>query len=671
MALRSDALIPARPGRPAWQPVVMALICAGALCSVFATRVTPTFRSFRLKAVTRTVVPTGGAVIIEVPAFDNAAVAPPFALVARIRNLSSGPQRFSTTVDDERVCEADVRNGDHRVDCVATAWDVSRSHRVRVAALGQDPNRWSLLHLEISTHHGATRNYDLIVVPAAAGGGLRPAWPWVPALLLLFGSLAFVPPPPLTRLLARVHATGLVLMASFLAVVWLAPLLTSYRVLLSPRLFLALSVAAYVPRLWAGVSWLLEDDGAPGRRRAGLVLIVAALAFGMYVVVVERLCSDLFHGNCSGFLRISRTMFDNDPMLNQRKDVRDSLVLTPAGGYDGQFMYFAAFDPLLTRYRSDPAVYRSFIDAPPYRFGRIGFSWLAVIFSGGRWAYFPSVMMGLILGALAGVAACLALADSTEPSKVFLGALVVLIPGFWQSVQLCLPEPVAACLLLAGYLLARRRRPVLAGLVFALSLLIRETGAVLVVALAAEAVWGRRRKEALTLMAVALVPYVLWRLYVGWVLWPDWGLQGFWLNVNNVGVPLAGLIELMNRVRSGSYYPNDPAVPRAAVYFCALLVAGFALALFAAVRSKSAPAAAAAIYGALALSLTYDSIWLHVGNGQRGTYEMFLALALVTATTTRPSRAMKLALGVFWAASAGYVFYGSFDSILIRLAFLT
>ena len=41
-------------------------------------------------------------------------------------------------------------------------------------------------------------------------------------------------------------------------------------------------------------------------------------------------------------------------------------------------MYFATFDPLLRVYRNSPITYRRFMDAPPYRFGRIGFSLLRV-----------------------------------------------------------------------------------------------------------------------------------------------------------------------------------------------------------------------------------------------------------------------------------------------------
>ncbi len=661
--------MPSTPPRPGWRRVLVAVLAAAALCAVFDARVASSFRSYRLKVITRPAAPVGGAVAAEVPAFPGEGLGPPFAVIARVRHLSAAPLEFSIAVDGNTICRATVRRGEHRLDCAVTAWDAGRSHTLRVQAAGQAGPVWSLAYLEVATHHGATRSYDLVIAPSQFTPSQGWSWPWAAAVFLVCGSLPFVRGPRLNTRLARWHAAALVLVVAFLSLVWLSRYFTPYLLLLSPRLFVTLAVLAYLPQLSAGIQGLLCGDGHVARRRAALLFVVGALVLGVYGVVVERLRSDQFHGNYSGFLRISEAMYDRDPILNERQDVRDSLVLTPDGGYDGQFVYFTTFDPLLTRYRSDPATYRLFIDAPPYRFGRIGFSWLAALFSGGRWQFFPGVMMWLLLWSLAAAGVGLAAVGTGADAKLLLGGLVVLIPGFWQSVQLCLPEPVAASLLVGGFLLARRGRPVLAGALFAGSLLIRETGAVLVVAIAGEALWRRQRKDAIWLTAVAVLPYVVWRLYVGWVLFPDWGTQGFWMNVDNIGAPLGGLVQLLGHVRHGDYYPAAPALSRAAVYFSALLAGGFCIAVVAAVRARTAPAVAAAVYGLLALSLTYDIIWIHVGNGQRGTYELFLALALFTVTPNL-SKPMKYALGLFWAAAAGYVFFGAYDATFIREAFL-
>jgi hypothetical protein len=596
---------------------------------------------------------------------STAGVEPPLAVIARIDNRSPHPARFAIAVDAHTVCTREVPPGRRRVDCACTSpWDAGVGHQVSVAAM-EAAGPWSLSHLEVASHHGATRAYDLIVVPAGKGGR-RPGVVVVAAVFIALLVLLCLPGPSWRRPVRVVHRTALIGITVFLALVTLAPMVSAFRVLLSPRLFGALALVAGAPRLWTAAAWLRRGDGQVRWRTAAWLAIVFAVVVGAYGAVAVRLLHERYHGNSSGFLQISRTLFDRHPVLGHRAEVRESLVFNPGGGYDGQFMYFAAFDPLLARYRSDPGTYRLFIDAPPYRFGRIGFSWLAVLFTGGRWPYFPAAMAWLVLISLGLTGVGLGALQPVAWPRPLLGALVVFIPGFWQSLQLCLPEPIAASLLVAGVVFVRAGRPRAAGALFAVSLLVRETGAVLAVALAAGAFWQGRRRDAAWLAGLALAPCVAWRFYVGWVLSPDWGLQAYWLDVNNLGLPFAGLAEMWRRVADGAYYPADPTVARAAIWFSALLVGGFALAACAAARLRTAVAVATAVYGAIALSLTFDSIWVHVGNGQRGGFELFLGLALLTATSPNSARAIRGGLWAFWVAAAGYVFLGGFDAEYIR-----
>jgi hypothetical protein len=85
-------------------------------------------------------------------------------------------------------------------------------------------------------------------------------------------------------------------------------------------------------------------------------------------------------------------------------------------------------------------------------------------------------------------------------------------------------------------------------------------------------------------------------------------------------------------------------------------------------RRRPGPVETAAfLYGALAVSMTYDKVWEHISNGQRGTFELFLMLAIVSVgDTSRLPRPLQVALATFWVATAGYVFYGAFDAPYIR-----
>jgi hypothetical protein len=72
------------------------------------------------------------------------------------------------------------------------------------------------------------------------------------------------------------------------------------------------------------------------------------------------------------------------------------------------------------------------------------------------------------------------------------------------------------------------------------------------------------------------------------------------------------------------------------------------------------------VYGALAVSLNFRQIWIHVGNGQRGTFELFVALALLSMSVPAEHRWMRWCRSAFWTGAAVYVFWGAFDARLVR-----
>jgi hypothetical protein len=72
-------------------------------------------------------------------------------------------------------------------------------------------------------------------------------------------------------------------------------------------------------------------------------------------------------------------------------------------------------------------------------------------------------------------------------------------------------------------------------------------------------------------------------------------------------------------------------------------------------------------YALLAVSLNYEMIWVHVGNGQRGTYELFTGLA-VASVVALPSRPARVALGAVWIASTIYIYVGAVNAEFIQSA---
>jgi hypothetical protein len=652
-----------------------ATVAAIGAALVLSTHVFGAISLLRIKVVQSPVSAVDGRLRTTTAGFPQVNdLRPPFALISRIHNQSGEVGSFSFAVDGTVVCNPRVPAGSfRRLDCdVTQGWNPANDHVVTIEESPPGSAPWTLESLELATHHGsASGTHYLVVLPGSSDRyrRLSPIWVGV-ASSLIFVIVAFPVRgswPPGTRAAYLVLAGGLtVLLAAMQCSQWL----TSFRVVLSAdtlMLWLALLLA---PRLWRAIGWTLRRIEAAGDHwlvvaRAGFT---ALLVFAVYGIVVRARARDFYGGNYSGLLAVSERLFDRNPLLAARSDVRKALVFARDGGYDGQFMYFATFDPLLRTYADSPVMYRQVMDAVPYRYGRIGYSWLTLMFSAGQWERYPSTMVLLILGSLASAAFLLAVMAQAQGFSPALGLLVLAIPGFWQSLLFGLPEPVAAAALLGGVFCLSRARWVAAGLLFALSLLVRETGVVAVGCALVATIVSDRRREALFVGVLAFGVILLWRLYVAWILFPDWGVEGLLYHPPDLGWPLAGIIELWRLIGRREYYSGATELARAGVAYPLLLIGGFILAFALAVKRRSAIHVAALAYACVAMCLNYAQIWVHIGNGQRGTYELFLMLAISSVTMRADSPSLQKGQIAFWSCSIAYVFLLSFDASYIRSA---
>jgi hypothetical protein len=641
------------------------------VCLVLATRVAVSFEPRRFKIIVAPVVPTADTVTVDaVLPPGTAEFEPPLALIARVQSDSTTSQHFDIRIDGEPVCSPTVSGRDsRRLDCtLLNGWAGTDRHTVTVAS---SVPIWRLEYLEVATHHGATRHYDLIVLPAPSERYSRVTYGWIGLAWLVLGALLLVPEPwPSRRWISVSYRIASAVVLLFLALVFLSRFVSRYVFLLSARSFLVCAFLLVAPQVWSVSLRVWRRARQPDWSQwtiGACALLFVTFAFGS--VLVYRL-AETYHGNYSGFLLISRKTFDRNPFLKDRGDVRRSLVLADGGGYDGQFFYYEVYDPFLRRFSDRPSAYRAFIDAPPYRFGRIGYSLLAKVFSADRWPWYPATMVWLVFLSLVACAALLGLLAIDARITPAVGALVVLIPGFWQSLQSGLPEPIAAATLLGGYLCTSRRWWYGAGLLFGLSLLIRETGMVFVLSVAGATYVSERPRHTARFLVLSLGIVCVWRLYVGWMLFSDWGVEAFLFHPPNLGLPFKGIVTLWSTIAHGQYYPEASDLSRAGLWYPILLTAATITAATAAVTAPSAASIAAVAYGAIALSLTFDSMWIHVGNVQRGTFELFVMLALVSLNFHSLGRVVRGALIAFWAFTAAYVFYGAFDASSIREALL-
>jgi hypothetical protein len=677
-------------GHTRWRILFAAIVLAGLAAATFWSRTFLDFTGVRLKVVQEARAGAQSEVRVTLPDSPRfARMAPPIVLIARLRTLRPQATTIDIFLNDTPVDRVTLDSGqDRRIDLVVPgrraikAGDIL-SFKSTPASNAPTPT-WSLEYLEVANHHGSSRALlTFFIVPRDtdtydAPGVIATTMVALAMLFLLLRSwplaLALRPalpltPPPLTlgRLAPAAQGIATTLVAMIFIVTLASAVVTPYKLLLTPKAFL---LCAFV-LTWPGVRRTYADlrEWLGGRVSRGRTMLdgtmAAAIVTLFYVSLMQGPLAE-YGGNYSGFLHIDQLFAEHVPFLANRPDLTSQLVLATGGGYDGQFVYTMAFDPFLLAFKHEPVRYRAVVDAPPYRYGRIGFSLLTKLLSADQPTRYPITMVWTIVASSALGALLLAAIARDHGYSASWGALYVLVPAFVQSLQVALPEPLAAAGLLAGYWLTTRRRSGLAAICFAASLLVRETGIVVVIALVLWQALRLRDRRTAAVLACSLLPWIAWRAYVGWRLFPDFGWEAVFFNPRNTGLPFSGLIALWIEVISGRYHHGAPGMAAAGLFFPLLLIAALAIGVYLLWTRRDGLALAIVAYGLLAVSLNYEAIWTHVGNGERGTYELFLLMMVAFISTPADVKRDRRILGLFLIGTLLYLSLASVDSGLVR-----
>ena len=645
--------------------LVRAVAVASALACVLAARAFDDYDGVRLKVVQEPVAAADGRLALPIAASDTTVrLAVPFALIARIRNDAAAAQSFVIAINGTEVCSMPVASRAlTRVDCVVNAtWLPARTQELTITSL---PTTWSLQYLELASHHGATSGADQVFILPKESASFTPAtkaevigvWLLVTAMLLLPW------PARMPRPLEVAYAVVVGLIALLVLALIVAPWVSRYDLRVSWRTVVRWGVIFALPALCtAGLGvgrWLIRVQ-SPWASATRLAAVVGAVVLPFVLIMRHRL--ETYQGNYSGFVSIGRTFVEHSPLIARTPDALASLVLVD-GGYDGQFMYYMAWDPLLRGYRAQPEAFQGLIDTPPYRYGRIGYAWLTWLTSLGDWRQFPRAMVWLDLVGIGCMTLAFALAARAASLNAAWCAVALLIPGLWQSMETALPEPIAAAGLALAYLAWWRGHWIAAALLMGVTLLVRESPIVFVAILVAATFLRGDRRQAVAFGAIAVVPLVIWRLYVGQALVSEFGSRAYFAAPAQLGLPLGGFLDMWRHIRAGDY---QMALVPAATWLPIVLLAGWVLSILM-VRSAPGPVTiAASVYGTLALSLNYSMVWVHTRNAERVTYELFVLLALASLQFLRASRAWRAAIVGFWALSGFYVFWIAFDADFYR-----
>ncbi|HSE40338.1 MAG TPA: hypothetical protein VLH08_06185 [Acidobacteriota bacterium] len=431
--------------------------------------------------------------------------------------------------------------------------------------------------------------------------------------------------------------------------------LSDFKVLLSTSAFIKLWLISFLP-VW--IFTYKKIRVSPVLKPIFVGLIVGLIFTGGMLTKLDE-----HDGNFSGFLNISKKFLGRNELMLEYPEIRRELIKLDSNGYDGQFFYFMAFDPLIRIYQITANPNERPIDVPVFRYRRIAYPVLTKLFSLNNPHYFPVVMVLLII---AGVTFCGFFISKIAVSYNFSGwegLYCILIPAFWFSLSVSTPEPLAAAFLAGGFFLGLKKHYWPAAILFSIALLTRESAALFVVILAlvefmrpglADAGNGGRASEitksdarfshlitakpglkAALILFSALLPYFVWRGYVAISLLNVNGWKGFFMEPANLGLPFSGVIQMYSHVNAGTYIEDIAlqATVLPIVLFTLLFGGAFAF-----LRLKNTAGLICAVYAFLALSLSYDKVWIDVTNVERQSYESFLSLGLLYATRSKMNK---------------------------------
>jgi hypothetical protein len=352
---------------------------------------------------------------------------------------------------------------------------------------------------------------------------------------------------------------------------------------------------------------------------AALIATLAALAFAL------ARWQTWAHGSISRFILVGRH-FATPAQLPH------GMPVAPTYGYDGQFFYRLALNPL----NFHRTAYGITMDRP-YRYMRIGYPALTWLVSLGQHFLVPVMLVAVNIAAI-GALGYLGARFAVDGGRHALAGL--LLPGYFgliTSLSRDTAEPLAAVCLLAGLLAVRARRPILAGAFLAYGALTRETVMVAVAAIAIMRVLRMLRRQARPgrddlAWLVPVVAFAAWQVVVkaaigSFPLLADSG--------RNAGAPFVAPLQAL---RSNLAHLNTHQFDQYDLWLLELaILALFALAALLSLRSTNAPVheRLAFVLYLVEICVVTPSTWGSLDSDLRSFIEVYLLAVIILLSTPR------------------------------------
>jgi hypothetical protein len=292
-----------------------------------------------------------------------------------------------------------------------------------------------------------------------------------------------------------------------------------------------------------------------------IVSLVLSLAIG------ARVAAD--GGNLTGLVQFGSTFA---PTIHPPSGA----AITSSDGYDGQFFYAQARDPLLLH----DATVNALRDAGAgFRMQRVAYPALVDLLALGQPGAIPLMLLVANVLVLLGFAAGFAVYARHRAWSPLWAVPIALMPGMLLSVLRDLSDPLALASVVAGLLLWRAGRRWPAALALSVAVLTREVMMLAVVAVAAETAasawrgragaggWRTMAARAWPVVAIPTLAFGGWQAYI-------MARYGGPVGGADLGLPLVNLIE---EVRGDLHWPVTTALWDAAYVLLIVIAAGAAL----------------------------------------------------------------------------------------------
>jgi len=219
-------------------------------------------------------------------------------------------------------------------------------------------------------------------------------------------------------------------------------------------------------------------------------------------------------------------------------------VLSKSDGYDGQFHYRLALDPMTTKEKDFGVT----LDNPPFRQKRIMYPFLAWAFSFGRPDGAPTALLLVNLLALLAIAYVGSVYANNVGRHALWGLPISFYAGFLFVLSRDLTEIVETFFLLVALLFLQKRRLILSALFFLFTLLTKESFLLPLLVISFVGLFQKRKQ-----WEVLLVPIIL---YMAWNIYLYFAWKGQWLPWSpdhyHAGIPFVGMFDA---IRSRIFQP--------------------------------------------------------------------------------------------------------------------